>query len=68
MPVPRSGCTSMLQQHCGHNVCVHPDVEVSYVRYIACTNNLRSSISGSECNFSYVKTYDVISGLMMSHL
>jgi len=25
-------------------VCVHPDVNISYVRYISFANNLRSSI------------------------
>ena len=35
---------AMLQQHRGHNACVHPDVNVSYVCYIARAMNLRSSI------------------------
>ena len=35
---------AMLQQHRRRNACVHPDVNVMYVRYIACAMNLRSSI------------------------
>ena len=35
---------TMLQQHRGHSVCVHPDVNVSYLHYIARTNDLHSSI------------------------
>ena len=35
---------AMLQQHRRCNVCVHSDVNVSYVHYIACANNLWSSI------------------------
>ena len=38
---------AMLQQCRGYNVCMHPDVTVSYVHYIACVNNLRSSIGGT---------------------
>jgi len=34
----------MLQQCRGCNICMRPDVNVLYVRYIACTNDLRSSI------------------------
>jgi len=54
---------TMLQQCRGCNVCVHPDVIVSYMCYFACANNLRSSIGGTYMSVTYV-----IYGLMTSHL
>ena len=55
----------MLQQCHRRNVCVHPDVNVLYVRYIACANNLRPSIGLTYMSIIFHIHYDVISGLVM---
>ena len=44
---PAVAAYTMLQQCRGCNVYVHPDVNVSYVCYNACANNLQSSIGGT---------------------
>jgi len=59
----------MLQQYRRRNVCVHSDVNVSYVCYIACAMNLQSSIGTMYASVIFLHTlrpYDVISGLVMS--
>ena len=38
---------AMHQQRRERNVCMHLDVNVSYVRYITCANNLLSSTGGT---------------------
>ena len=43
-------------------------LNVSYVRYIACVNNLWSSIGDVSVIFYLLRPYDVISGLVTSLL
>jgi len=65
---------AMLQQRPRHNVCMHPDTNISYVHYIACANKLQSSIDMTYVSVNFhiyidrtFRPYEVISGLMTSH-